>query len=220
MTRKLPTFTPVHGLEGVYVARAGKLHCFALRLTDGGLCLYSPISGMSASAREHLEELGGVAVLLAPNHYHNKGLREHVEAFPDASLVCTAAAAPRLRKVTGLDFMPLGMLSARLPDECSIFEPEGLKTGEVWIEIKGTETAWIITDAFCAEPLPPGEYASIPRLLGTFPTYGVRDAALYRSSTLRLLEKSAPTLLLCCHGSPIKAQNLPKQLSDVLMKNF
>lgn len=220
MTRKISAFAPVKGLDAVYIARAGKLHCFALRLRDGGLCLYSPLSGVSAETRDQLESLGGVTALLAPNHYHNKGLQENVDAFPDASLVCSAAAEPRLRKITGLNFSPLAALGARLPEGCDFLEPEGLKTGEVWVRIKSKETALIVTDAFSAELLPFGEYAGAPSLLGTFPTYGVRDLAQFRTWTLSLFEKSAPTLLLCCHGSPVKAKALRKQLSDLLTDNF
>ncbi|MFA6031526.1 MAG: hypothetical protein WC889_01330 [Myxococcota bacterium] len=220
MTRQISAFTPVHGLEGVYIARAGRLHCFALRLRNGGLCLYSPLGGLAADTRDQLESLGGVTVLLAPNHYHNKGLQEHVDAFPDALLVCTTAAEPRLRKVTGLSFAPLGMLGTHLMDGHDFFEPEGVKTGEVWVQIEGAQTAWIVTDAFSAELHPLGEYATAPNLLKTFPKYGVSDATRFRHSTLRLLEESTPTLLLCCHGSPVKAKNLHVQLSDLVADSF
>ncbi len=220
MTRKISAFTPINGLEGVYMARAGKLNCFALRLRDGGLCLYSPVSGMSADARDQLDQMGGVTALLAPNHYHNKGLQEHVDAYPDASLVCTTAAEPRLRKITGLSFAPLGELSAHLADGYAFLEPDGVKTGEVWVQIKGSENAWIVTDAFSADLHPIGEYAAAPILLGTFQKYGVRDAERFKSSTLRMLDACAPTLLLSCHGSPVKAKNLNIKLSELLADTF
>lgn len=220
MTRKVSAYTSVQGLGGVYIARTGRLHCFALRLRDGGLCLYSPVSGMSADTRDQLESMGGVTAILAPNHYHNKGLQEHVDAFPEASLVCATAADQRLQKITSLSFLPLDHISTRLADGCEFLEPEGVKTGEVWIQIKAKETAWIVTDAFSAELLPLGEFATAPTLLKTFPKYGVRDAARFKGSTLRLLQDCAPTLLLCCHGSPVKAKNLHAQLSDLLTDNF
>ncbi len=216
MRRQSSEFAPVDGLDGIFMARSGKLNCFALRLRDGSLCLYSPVSGMSATHAAQLESLGGVTALLAPNHYHNKGLEEHVKAFPGAMLCCSAAAELRLRKVTGLSFAPLDALTPHLIEEQELLEPEGLKTGEVWVEISGAETAWIVTDAFSAELLPPGEFAASPTRLGTFPRYGVTDADRYTRWVLGRLEVSAPSCLLPCHGSPVKAQDLGPLLAGIL----
>lgn len=220
MTPKTSPYMAVEGLEGVCMARAGKLTCFALRLKHGGLCLYSPISGMSAAAREHLESWGTVSALLAPNHYHNKGLREHVDAFPDASVVCSATAEPRLRKITGLSFAPLDTLRAQLADGHELLEPDGLKTGEVWVGIKGPETAWIVTDAFSSKLHAPGVHAKAATLLGTFPRYGVGDADRFKQWTLSLLGNSTPTRLLPCHGSPVSAPDLGTQLTALLRESF
>lgn len=220
MTRKISPFTPVQGLDGVYIARAGKLNCFALRLRDGGLCLYSPVSGLSADTRDQLESLGGVRALLAPNHYHNKGVQEFADAFPGASLSCTPAATARLQQITGLRFQPVSMLDAQLPDGHRLLEPDGLKTGEVWVQIKGPLTGLIVTDAFSASLHPFGEWAVTPTLLSTFPTYGVRNAAQFKASALHLLESVNPTILLSCHGSPVRAENLHDQLTDLLSGQF
>lgn len=220
MRRKASVFTPINGFEGVYMARAGKLNCFALRLKDGGLCLYSPVRGMSADTRDQLDKMGGVTALLAPNHYHNKGLQEHADAYPGASLFCTLAAEPRLRKMTGLNYAPLDELSAQLADGYAFLKPDGVKTGEVWVQIKGAENAWIVTDAFTAELHPVGVYAEAPTLLGTFQKHGVQDAERFKSSALRMLEAGAPTLLLSCHGSPVYAKNLSIQLSELLADAF
>ncbi|MEM6462769.1 MAG: hypothetical protein AAF724_12725 [Pseudomonadota bacterium] len=220
MTRKISGFLEIDGLEGIYTARSGKLNCFAIPLRHGGLCLYSPISGMSGAAREQLMSRGGVKVLFAPNHYHNKGLQEHADAFPDASLVCSKVAETRLRKVTGLNFSPLDTLHVQLADGYEVLEPEGLKTGEVWVRIKGSEAAWIVTDAFSAKLLAPGVYAETATQLGTFPKYGVEDPQRFKRWTLGLLESSAPTRLLPCHGSPVAAPDLGNQLAGLLDKLF
>lgn len=220
MTRTLSSFTPIDGLEGIYTARAGKLNCFAVRLQDGSLCLLSPISGTSANARDQLESLGNVTLLLAPNHYHNKGLKEYADVFPDASLVCSAASESSLKKITGLDFSPLSTLGCRLKEEYEFLEPDGLKTGEVWLQAKGAELAWIVTDAFSAKLNPPGGYAAAPTMLGTFPKYGVRDAEQFKKSVLHLLKQSAPTLLLSCHGSPVRGNGLKNLVSELLADTF
>lgn len=210
-------FSPVGGLDGVYIGRAGKLNCIAFRLQDGSLCLYSPVAGLETLERDSLEKLGGVSIILAPNHYHNKGLTGHADAFPDATLVCSKGAEPRLKKITGLAFDPIDVLKSQLADNQRILEPEGLKTGEVWVEVRTrSEIAWIVTDAFSAKLHSPGACAEAPNMLGTFPRYGVKDASVFKDWTNTQLSNVRPTILLSCHGSPVNAPDLDAQLIGLL----
>lgn len=214
-------FSAVTGLEGVFVARAGKLSSIALRLRDNSLCIYSPVSGLETILAEQADTLGDVSTLLAPNHYHNKGLAAHVKAFPKASLCCSAAARPRLTQITGLKFAPLDDLTQQLWDGHSVHEPDGLKTGEVWLHAQfDTERALVVTDAFNSALQPPGSYGNTAGLLGTFPRYGVNDAALYTSWATGFLSKANPTMLLPCHGSPVRSADLTQQLTGLLQKAF
>ncbi|HAT86197.1 MAG TPA: hypothetical protein DCS30_09800, partial [Rhizobiales bacterium] len=143
------TFFQITELDEVHSARSGKLSCTALHLKDGSMCLYSPVAGLEKSGKEQLNELGGVSALLAPNHYHNKGLKGHKDVFPKASLYCPEQARPRLNKITGLQFEPMEILRDNLVEGHKILEPEGLKTGEIWVEIESNqERAWVVTDAF------------------------------------------------------------------------
>ena len=57
----------------------------ALRLADGSLLLYSPIS-MTPERRAAVEALGPVAHLYAPNTYHHLRIGEWATAFPLARL--------------------------------------------------------------------------------------------------------------------------------------
>ncbi|SNZ19171.1 hypothetical protein [Cohaesibacter gelatinilyticus] len=215
------TFFQITELDEVHSARSGKLSCTALHLKDGSMCLYSPVAGLEKSGKEQLNELGGVSALLAPNHYHNKGLKGHKDVFPKASLYCPEQARPRLNKITGLQFEPMEILRDNLVEGHKILEPEGLKTGEIWVEIESNqERAWVVTDAFSAPLLAPGQYGDTASTLGTFPRYGVKDAATFKSWVKRQLSIAAPTLLLPCHGSPVKAQDLGSQLLDLLDKNL
>ncbi|MEO0703714.1 MAG: hypothetical protein AAFY80_16380 [Pseudomonadota bacterium] len=214
-------FAPVDGLHGVYVARLGKLNCVALRLRDDSLCLYSPVAGLETHLLEQVGELGRVSALLAPNHYHNKGLAAHRSAFPGASLHCTTAAKPRLTKITGLDFEPLDDLAPRLRAAQTLHEPPGLKTGEVWVEINaGADRALIVTDAFNAAAKAAGVFAEEAGLLGTFPNYGVKDATTYKSWAVTFLSERTPTMLLPCHGAPVRSASLATQLITVLEDAF
>lgn len=214
---KVTDFYEAAGLDGVYIARSGKLSCTALALRNGGLCLYSPVAGLEKSQHKLLTELGGVSALLAPNHYHNKGLKDHANAFPDASVLCSDMAKPRLQKITGLAFEPLDILRAELPDGQTILEPAGLKTGEVWVQIEsGSDIAWVVTDAFSARLLATGVYGNSATMLGTFPRYGVKDAGAFKNWVKEQVSSAKPTILLPCHGSPVKASDLGAQLVGLL----
>ena len=210
-------FSPIDGLDGVYIGRAGKLNCIAFRLRDGSLCLYSPVAGLETSESDRLARLGGVSMILAPNHYHNKGLTGHANAFPNASLVCSKDAEPRLKKITGLAFDPIDTLKTHLAGNQVLLEPEGLKTGEVWVETRTqSEIAWIVTDAFSAKLHSPGVCADAPGMLGTFPRYGVKDASVYKDWVNTQLSADRPSILLSCHGSPVNSPDLDAQLIGLL----
>lgn len=211
------SFIQIDGLDSVYVARRGKLSCVAFRLKTGDMCLYSPISGLGSVVANEMARLGHLSVLLAPNHYHNKGLQEHVALFPQATLVASAFAANRLKKVTGLDTSDLAVLRRVLPDTAQILEPEGLKTGEVWLQMQsGAEVAWIVTDAFSAPHTKPGQFAENLTLLGTFPKYGIKDAEVYKAWVAEQISRHSPTLLIPCHGSPVRDPNMGTSLLHLL----
>ncbi|MEP5728478.1 MAG: hypothetical protein ABJL67_03790 [Sulfitobacter sp.] len=210
-------FSPIGGLDGVVIGRAGKLNCIAFRLRDESICLYSPVAGLETSGRDSLAKLGGVSMILAPNHYHNKGLTGHANAYPNASLICSKGAEPRLKKITGLAFDPIDILKSQLADNQRILEPEGLKTGEVWVEVRTqSEIAWIVTDAFSAKLHSPGVCAEAPNMRGTFPRYGVKDASVFKDWANKQLSTDHPTILLSCHGSPVHSPDLDVQLNDLL----
>ncbi|MEM8837653.1 MAG: hypothetical protein AAGE89_06145 [Pseudomonadota bacterium] len=214
-------FTEIEGVDGVYVAQAGKLSSTAIRLKSGGLCLYSPVAAMAKKGATYFDGLGDVTVLFAPNHYHNKGLAAHAALFPDASLVAPSKAEARLNKVTGLAFGGLGDLEKDLPDHIRLLEPDGLKTGEVWLQVKqDPEVLWIVTDAFSSERLPQGAYAENPTLLGTFPKFGVQDAKVYREWVEQEISECEPTIVVPCHGSPVRSPDLGSALLKLLDETF
>lgn len=210
-------FSPVASLDGVHVARCGKLNCFAFRLRDDTMWLYSPVAGLETAEFGSLAELGELSAMLAPNHYHNRGLKGYADAFPNTSLVCSKGAEARLKKITGLEFNPIETLKSQLAENQRILEPEGLKTGEVWVEVRTpSEIAWIVTDAFTAKLHPPGVCAEAPRMLGTFPRYGVKHASVFKDWVSTQLSAARPTILLSCHGSPVKAPDLDERLMALL----
>ncbi len=214
-------FQQVDGFQDLFVGRLKKLSCTAFRMRDGSICLYSPIAGLETAFAHYQSELGEVTALLAPNHYHNKGLNAHIELFPNAMLYCSSAARPRLSKITGLTFSSLDRLREKLPEGSDLHEPAGLKTGEVWLQVSSTkECALAVTDAFSAALLPLGAHADCASLLGTFPSYGIKDTGSYKTWATQFLTATAPSILLPCHGSPVKSVDLIAQLIDLIEREI
>jgi len=116
LSKQLSEFKKIAGLKDVFATENGVLRCSAVRLKTGGLCLFSPVLGLSDHASASLAGLGEVEFLLAPNFYHNKGLKEYQQAFPKASLCAPSQAHSRLKKITGFQFADLEALQAVLPD--------------------------------------------------------------------------------------------------------
>jgi len=197
----------VSNFDGVWSIQKRALRMSIIKIPSGGLCIYSPVSGTSESLKTSIDAIGKVTHLLAPNHYHNKGLGEYVEAFSDAQLCCTDAAKPRLEKQTGMQFDSLTQLETLLGDRIQLLLPDGLKTGEVWLEIThGAECAWIVTDAFCGPKGLRNHIADRPELLGTFPKFGIKDHKQYCKWVRNQIGEVPPSVIIPCHGSLVMGE--------------
>lgn len=148
--------------------------------------------------------------LLAPNHYHNKALAEYRELFPQAELCTTQGAQPRLEKLTGLAFAGLTALQSQLPKAWSLLEPEGLKTGEVWLSAGGDgASAWFVVDAFGGGKVAKTEKrVTSVEFLKTFPKYGVQDKGTYLAWLTARLVADAPKMIVPCHGAMMADSDL------------
>ncbi|CTQ56746.1 hypothetical protein LP7551_05308 [Roseibium album] len=212
MTGSRSCLETVEGFEGLWAARRGNLSCVSVSLQSGGICLYSPVEKLSA------EFVGKnpVHFLLAPNHYHNKAIGEYSSTFGKAQLVCSKAARSRLEKVTSKKFSGLEALGDELPNEVTLIEPEGLKTGEVWLRVQnGTRVAWIVTDAFCGLKKTDDERPKIG-FLKTFPKYGVQDPGLFTNWIRNRLELETPDLILPCHGEQVRGPALKSDIQSLM----
>jgi len=208
---------PIPDTEGVYRARRGAAAMAAIRLRDGGLALYSPVSGLSADTIKRIEDLGGIAALIAPNHFHHLALTEYLEAFPDVPIYAPAGAHKRLEKQTGLTFLNIEHLASDLPEPVRLHHPPGLKAQEVWMAYETDGAACLIVcDAFGApakdDGLPPCEAS--PR--GGFKTMCLRDADVYRDWAKPLFEQINLKHLLPCHGARVTGKGLSAHLSNCL----
>jgi len=213
MVTALSRFRPIEGLENLFVAEGGNLRCTAIRLTDGGLCLFSPVNGLGDDAPGSLARLGDVRVLLAPNHYHNNGLAQYFKRFPTALLCASEAARPRLEKVTGLKLQTLDDVRTALPTNVACLQPLGLKNGEIWLRAVGSNhTAWIVADAFCGPKGRADLPATEPALLSTFPRFGIGDRVRYLDWATKQISTDDPTMLVPCHGAIVASPRLAAQL--------
>lgn len=219
---EISAFSPLDEIGGAFVATKADLRCTAIKLQDGGLCLYSPVAGLSDAAKRSLAAIGRVTHLFAPNHYHNRGLAEYAAAYPKAMLCAPPKAAPRLAKVTGFSFRDLWDLTARLPPEISLLEPDGLKTGETWLRgAAGDLIAWFIVDAIAGPKMSDGETRfGHPELLRTFPHFGVRDRQAYVEWFALQLRHDRPRLVVPCHGGIMAADDLPEKLARLQSEAF
>lgn len=219
---QLGTFKQIAPLAGVYAATKATLRCTAVILKDKTVCLFSPVTGLSEEAAASLAKIGRVTFLVAPNHYHNKALREYAEAFPQAKLCASKDAQPRLNKVTSLKFDDLQQLEKALPKSVTIVETQGLKTGEIWLRIKLPKfRAWFVVDAFGGAKIT-GEACSTstPSMLGTFPKMGVADAAKYKTWVLDQIATDKPDLIVPCHGAIFRSRDLTKRLAALVEQRF
>ena len=213
-------YKEIEGVNGAFSIHKGNLRSIAVLLKDQSLCVVSPIPGLPSTAYESLEAIGRVGHVLAPNHYHNKGISEFVALYPKARAYATEAAAGRLYEQTKIEFSSIKRLKKLLNKDTSFLEPEGLKTGEVWLRLKDSElTVWVVTDAFCGPKLKRlATEAKMPELLKTFPNYGVADKGVYSLWAGKQVSKDNPTLLIPCHGSIVRSPSLAKSLKALLQK--
>lgn len=218
MAAKLSGFEPVDGSPNLYTATKNNLRCTAVRLRTGGVCLYSPVSGLGDEAIESLAGIGTVRYLLAPNSYHNNGLVEYSKAFPTAHLVASKAAQERLADRTGLAFKGLSPLLKALPDGFTLVQPDGLKNGEVWlIGPHKSGYLWHVVDGFAGQKLAEGPTCKVARMPKVFPSFGISDREIYAKEVLRVLETYPPHTLLPCHGALVQTPKLAKQLRDLIL---
>lgn len=205
-------------IPGVYVARKGALRCTAFVLKNGGVCLFSPVAGLSGAIKQDLKDIGPLESVLAPNHYHNKALAEFKKAFPKAKFCAPEPARARIEKVSGVKLTSMEDVVAQLPKYLTVLEPDGLKTGEVWIKSAlKKRVSWFVVDAFSGEKMTAKkDCGRAAALLKTFPTYGIQDKGLYATWLKRQLAKDKPTLLVPCHGTIIANDKLSADMTKLV----
>lgn len=190
---------------------------FVVRLPSGGLLIHTPIDGGEENFKA-IEQLGEVRVLFAPNHYHRLSLPSFVARYPNAELLASGAACPRLREKGNPTVKP--WTDSAAVKGLQIFDVPGLKNGESWILADGT---LIVCDAFFnwlksvrgVVGFALRRLHVIPglRVSKTFKWVGIGDTEAYLAWSVPWLRKLSANKLLVSHGEPLELANLGEQLA-------
>jgi hypothetical protein len=219
--RAVPGFGTIWQAE--VVLHGVSLRSVALALGGGRLAVYSPLPGMDAAGHAELSRLGRPTFLVAPNHFHNRGLAGHAAAHPGVEIVAAAAAVPRLRRQCRLAVGDEAPLRAALPAGLALLAPPTSRTGELWISVEAAGArAWMVGDAFFnIARTPRTPMGLLLRLLGISPglrigtsfRWLIRDRAAYLAWLLATLRTHPPTALVPCHGDILQGPDLPDRLA-------
>lgn len=195
------------------------LRTIAVELKRGGHAVFSPTRGVDPGDLD-------AHYLVSPNHYHYLGVPEWSARYPDARIVATHDACPRLQSKLDRPVHPLGDLESELDDGTRLLVPEGTSNGEVWVEIdRGSERTWIVCDAFFNEPKnPSGFFGFGCRMTGTTPGLRIGNTwlwmhlgkrAVYKQWLEARLAEKPVTRLVCSHGDVIEHPDLGARLLDL-----
>ncbi|GDX80922.1 hypothetical protein LBMAG42_27330 [Deltaproteobacteria bacterium] len=209
----------------------GPLRQVALRLADGDLVVVSPIGSTPEPTHEALLAIGTPSLLLAPNFFHNLGLKRWIERHPHAVTVATEAATGRLRRKTPVPIHAIEGLRERLPPHVTLIEPPFTRTGEVWLRVEGEGgVGWVVCDAFFNFPnLPSGVIGWFiaatfngPGLAigGTFRVLALRDRPAYAAWLRAQIAADRPVWIAPSHGDLIAGPKLPERLQRLVNASF
>lgn len=217
-------WSEVEGVSGLWeheaVFRGGfPLRTLALAVPGGGLLITSPSPTLKAADFAELKSLGEPRYVLASNHYHHLGIPGFLKAFPNAEVLCSTAAQPRLERQMG--FRP--SLLHLAPALAEVFVvPPALKSGEVWLQIPAPDGPVLaVCDAFFAvDPFPGGLLGLALRMNKIRPELSlattfrglVTDKPTYLGFVEQRLTERAPQIVIPCHGKILRGPEIANGL--------
>ena len=195
----------------------------AVRLPGDSLLVTSPTASLSEVELAELVHLGQPRFILASNHYHYLGIDEFISCYPDAQVLSSETARPRLQQKISSPLHSLSVAEEYVPPGVQLLELAGTKNGEVWIELHTDDAyAWIVSDAFFNVPRhPSGLMGLATRLTQTTPGlqlgkpfrwFGIRDRSAYKHWFEREVTRATPTLLVPAHGEAFHDAELARHL--------
>ena len=203
------------------------LNMYVLPLRNGGTLVHGA-TWLGEDTFERIEAHGEPSVLLAPNHYHHVSIPRFRARYPKALVVASPAAIPRLEKQGHKGLEPLTAIAELLPTGVSCLLPEGMRTGETWMDL-GDGTLLVCDSFFHVNHPVSGFEGFMLRMLGVAPGLrigattkylAVSDKRRYVPWVCATLERLAPKRLLGSHGDPYEDDHLKETLAELTRNHF
>lgn len=178
------------------------------RLADGSLWLHSVVT-LDDANQQALEDLGPVGWIVVPSGMHRLDAAVYAERYPEAKVVCPAAARSKVEQVVRVD----GTCEELLPDAgIACLRPDGLKPDELVYDVPLDDgRALVFCDALFNLPDQPGIGGWMLRLMGSTGFFGttrigrlfMRDTAGWKRWLEQTAERSDLRVLSVAHGDPV-----------------
>lgn len=212
-------------LAGSYSIGPGNLTTtLVVGFGDDELLVVSPGADPDEGRLARLESRGRVTAILAPNAYHRAGLASWAAHFPDATVHASTGALARVRaKVAGAQ--DLSDLAPRLGPELGLLTMPDMRSGEVWLSIRGPAPALYSGDTFAnlrRDGLLSGLLLAVFGLgegLGRNAWQRrvmTRNRASYDAWLRQTLDREAPETLIPGHGGIVRTDDLLDRLRALL----
>ncbi len=206
------------------------LNMFLVPLGDGGLLVHSP-TRMGTKTYDTIEKHGTPQILFAPNNYHHLGLPSYRERYPEAAVVASRKALPRLSDKGNKGLKAAEDVQADLPQGMRFLVSEGTKSGETFLSIPSEQgRTWIVCDAFFNAPGPiAGAQGVLLKMLRTAPGFCVgttfwllalKNTKAYLQWLKAKLDEEKPTRLLFSHGAPLEGDDLPERIWQLAQRRL
>lgn len=143
---------------------------FVYRLDEGGLLVWSSVA-LDDAGMAQLEALGPVELIVVPNQFHRMQARAYLERYPQARVLCPAAAREHVAKEVAVH----ATVEEELPQHGITFHADaGIKPSEVVYEfpVEGG-AALVFCDALFNLPHGRGLKGLLVRLIGSSGFFGV-----------------------------------------------
>ena len=202
------------------------LNMLVIPLPGGGTLVHSP-TWLGDDTFARVEALGEPKVLFAPNHFHHMSVARFRERWPNATVVASEVATPRLKAKGHDGLASLASVAPLLPTGAHWLPCEGTKAGEAFLSLPGERgPTWIVSDAFFnVDRRVTGFLGFALRTLKTTPGLAIgqtflwmalRDRATYKKWILDGLERECPTRMLFSHGVAIEGVDLHERLAALV----
>jgi hypothetical protein len=198
----------------------------------GGVVVHSP-TWLGPGTFERVEEVGRPVAILAPNYFHHLSVPRFRERYPEAAVLATKTAMPRLTKQGHKGLADVAERADLLPEGSKILVCEGSKTGEVWLSLPGGAgkgpTLAVCDGIFNVERPTTGAMGLVLRLTQSSPGLqlgktirwlAMADRPAFVEWAVKTIGDLAPGRIVMSHGEPLEAPDLANRLSALVRERL